>query len=82
MAVQIGAHFPDKQEGGSGVLLGEVPGVPKEKLHHHQAGSLEPTQLVSYSVPSDHLRYPGTATFGCSGRYTITNHYILIHLTH
>lgn len=29
MAVQIGAHFLTKQEGGSGVLLGGVPGVPK-----------------------------------------------------
>lgn len=29
MAVQIGAHFLTKQEGGSGVLLGGVPGVAK-----------------------------------------------------
>ena len=32
MAVQIGAHFLTKQEGGSGVLLGGVPGVPKGKV--------------------------------------------------
>ena len=32
MAVQIGAHFLAKQEGGSGVLLGGVPGVPKGKV--------------------------------------------------
>ena len=32
MAVQIGAHFLSKQEGGSGVLLGGVPGVPKGKV--------------------------------------------------
>ncbi|MBF0775464.1 alanine dehydrogenase [Streptococcus azizii] len=32
MAVQIGAHFLTKQEGGSGVLLGGVPGVPKGKI--------------------------------------------------
>lgn len=29
MSVQIGAHFLTKQEGGSGVLLGGVPGVEK-----------------------------------------------------
>ena len=44
MAVQIGAHFLTKQEGGSGVLLGGVPGVPKGKS---VVGSLEPTQLGS-----------------------------------
>lgn len=32
MAVQIGAHFLTKQEGGSGVLLGGVPGVPKGQI--------------------------------------------------
>lgn len=32
MAVQIGAHFLTKQEGGSGVLLGGVPGVTKGKI--------------------------------------------------
>lgn len=32
MAVQIGAHFLTKQEGGAGVLLGGVPGVPKGKI--------------------------------------------------
>ncbi|MBF0787166.1 MULTISPECIES: alanine dehydrogenase [unclassified Streptococcus] len=32
MAVQIGAHFLTKQEGGSGILLGGVPGVPKGKV--------------------------------------------------
>lgn len=32
MAVQIGAHFLTKQEGGSGVLLGGVPGVTKGKV--------------------------------------------------
>ncbi|MBM9832310.1 alanine dehydrogenase, partial [Enterococcus faecalis] len=32
MAVQIGSHFLTKQEGGSGVLLGGVPGVPKGKV--------------------------------------------------
>ena len=32
MAVQIGAHFLTKREGGSGVLLGGVPGVPKGKV--------------------------------------------------
>lgn len=32
MAVQIGAHFLTKQAGGSGVLLGGVPGVPKRKV--------------------------------------------------
>lgn len=32
MAVQIGAHFLTKQTGGSGVLLGGVPGVPKGKV--------------------------------------------------
>ncbi|VPG56615.1 alanine dehydrogenase [Streptococcus pneumoniae] len=32
MAVQIGAHFLTKQAGGSGVLLGGVPGVPKGKV--------------------------------------------------
>ena len=32
MAVQIGAHFLTKQVGGSGVLLGGVPGVPKGKV--------------------------------------------------
>ena len=47
MAVQIGAHFLTKQEGGSGVLLGGVPGVPKGKSPSSEAGSLEPTQLVS-----------------------------------
>ncbi len=28
MAIQIGAHYLEKQQGGSGVLLGGVPGVP------------------------------------------------------
>ena len=28
MSVQIGAHYLEKQQGGSGVLLGGVPGVP------------------------------------------------------
>lgn len=32
MAVQIGSHFLTKQAGGSGVLLGAVPGVPKGKV--------------------------------------------------
>ncbi|CAG5742068.1 alanine dehydrogenase [Streptococcus pneumoniae] len=32
MAVQIRAHFLTKQAGGSGVLLGGVPGVPKGKV--------------------------------------------------
>ncbi|VJE53928.1 alanine dehydrogenase [Streptococcus pneumoniae] len=32
MAVQIEAHFLTKQAGGSGVLLGGVPGVPKGKV--------------------------------------------------
>lgn len=32
MAVQIGAHFLTKQAGGSGVLLGGVPGVTKGKV--------------------------------------------------
>lgn len=32
MAVQIGAHFLTKQAGGSGVLPGGVPGVPKGKV--------------------------------------------------
>lgn len=32
MAVQIGAHFLTKQEGGSGVLLGGVPGVTKGNI--------------------------------------------------
>ncbi|WP_303972893.1 alanine dehydrogenase [Streptococcus merionis] len=32
MAVQIGSHFLTRQEGGSGVLLGGVPGVPKGKV--------------------------------------------------
>ena len=32
MVVQIGAHFLTKQAGGSGVLLGGVPGVPKGKV--------------------------------------------------
>ena len=36
MAVQIGAHFLTKQAGGSGVLLGGVPGVPKRKSNHHR----------------------------------------------
>ncbi|MCZ0717997.1 alanine dehydrogenase [Aerococcus kribbianus] len=32
MAVQIGAQFLEKQEGGKGVLLGAIPGVPSSKV--------------------------------------------------
>lgn len=32
MAVQIGAHFLEKHEGGKGILLGGVPGVPPAKV--------------------------------------------------
>lgn len=32
MSVQIGAHFLEKQHGGSGVLLGGVPGVPPAEV--------------------------------------------------
>jgi alanine dehydrogenase len=32
MSVQIGAHFLEKAQGGSGVLLSGVPGVPKGKI--------------------------------------------------
>lgn len=32
MAVQIGAHFLEKPHGGSGVLLGGVPGVPPARV--------------------------------------------------
>ena len=60
MAVQIGAHFLTKQEGGSGVLLGGVPGVPKGKVTiigggvvWNPRGSYRPWTWC----PSDHLRY-------------------------
>ena len=32
MSVQLGAHFLEKAQGGGGVLLGGVPGVPKGKV--------------------------------------------------
>ncbi|MDJ0625812.1 MAG: alanine dehydrogenase [Candidatus Caenarcaniphilales bacterium] len=32
MSIQIGAHFLEKAEGGSGVLLSGVPGVPRGKV--------------------------------------------------
>ena len=32
MAVQIGVHFLEKHEGGKGILLGGVPGVPPAKV--------------------------------------------------
>lgn len=32
MAIQVGAQFLTKQEGGAGILLGGVPGVPKGKV--------------------------------------------------
>ena len=32
MSVQLGAHFLEKTQGGNGVLLGGVPGVPKGKV--------------------------------------------------
>lgn len=47
MAVQIGAHFLTKQGGGSGVLLGGVPGVPKGKVTIIGGALLEHTQLAS-----------------------------------
>ena len=32
MSVQVGAHYLEKEQGGSGVLLGGVPGVPAAKV--------------------------------------------------
>jgi alanine dehydrogenase len=32
MSVQLGAHFLEKHEGGKGILLGGVPGVPPAKV--------------------------------------------------
>ena len=32
MAVQVGAHYLEKEQGGRGVLLGGVPGVPAAKV--------------------------------------------------
>jgi alanine dehydrogenase len=32
MSVQVGAHFLEKEQGGRGVLLGGVPGVPPAKV--------------------------------------------------
>jgi alanine dehydrogenase len=32
MSVQVGAHFLEKEQGGRGVLLGGVPGVPAAKV--------------------------------------------------
>src|SRR5207247_6257020 len=32
MAVQVGAHCLEKEQGGIGVLLGGVPGVPAAKV--------------------------------------------------
>src|SRR6476660_6060458 len=32
MAVQVGAHCLEKEQGGVGVLLGGVPGVPAAKV--------------------------------------------------
>src|SRR5438874_9445921 len=32
MSVQVGAHCLDKEQGGKGVLLGGVPGVPRAKV--------------------------------------------------
>ncbi len=32
MAVQVGAHYLEKEQGGKGILLGGVPGVPAAKV--------------------------------------------------
>lgn len=32
MSVQVGAHYLEKENGGSGILLGGVPGVPSAKV--------------------------------------------------
>src|SRR4029079_16112824 len=32
MSVQVGAHYPEKEQGGRGVLLGGVPGVAPAKV--------------------------------------------------
>ena len=32
MSVQVGAHYLEKEQGGRGVLLGGVPGVPAAKV--------------------------------------------------
>ena len=36
MAVQVGAHCLEKEQGGAGVLLGGVPGVPAGKVVVHR----------------------------------------------
>ena len=60
MAVQIGAHFLTKQEGGSGVLPRWGTRCSQRKSHHHRwwgrwnpRGSYRPWTWC----PSDHLRY-------------------------
>src|SRR6202034_563391 len=32
MAIQVGAHCLEKEQGGAGILLGGVPGVPAAKV--------------------------------------------------
>ncbi len=32
MSIQVGAHFLEKEQGGAGILLGGVPGVPAAKV--------------------------------------------------
>jgi alanine dehydrogenase len=31
MAIQVGAHCLEKEQGGTGILLGGVPGVPRPR---------------------------------------------------
>lgn len=40
MSIQIGAHYLQKEQGGSGILLGGVPGVPPAKVLIIGAGSV------------------------------------------
>jgi alanine dehydrogenase len=42
MAVQVGAHCLEKEQGGIGVLLGGVPGVPPPRWSSSAAASPEP----------------------------------------
>lgn len=35
MSTQMGAEFLQRFNGGMGILLGGIPGVPKEQSHYH-----------------------------------------------
>ncbi len=36
MSVQVGAHYLEKAQGGAGILLGGVPGVPPAQGRRHR----------------------------------------------